>query len=673
MGSGVLITARQCIVSVWGGRVDVTGEILHGKTSLLQHDGQGLYEGLPQNFSVTRYHSLAGMKIDLPHCLEISSWTASQSKHGESIIMGVRHKYLCVEGVQFHPESITTAEGKKIFINFLKRTNGRWPHDRSQQETPQRNVDEATNGESTSSWKNTPGFKSSSSILNTIFEHKMCSVSMQKKRPGIRFKDLQSAMAHGLDPPLISFADRLSQSKFPMALMAEIKRASPSKGTIADETSAPEQALKYARCGASVISVLTESEWFKGDIEDLKAVRRCFVGISDRPAILRKDFIYDQYQVLEARLAGADTILLIVKMLETVVLEKLYRYSKSLGMEPLVEVNTVEEMHTAVNLGAKVIGVNNRNLNSFEVDLNITSNLISLAPHQTIICGLSGISSAEDIRHYSNTGVRAVLIGESLMRADNLQLYTSKLFGTDYKESHKPSLLTKICGTRSVEAAKVAVESGADLIGIILVDGRKRSVTTEVALQISQAVKSTVRPYKSPDNALNTTWAQSSHTNRERTLLYHPARALIVGVFQNQPLDYILRTQRLLELDVVQLHGSEPFEWASLIPVPVIRSFKPEEIGISCKGYHLSLLDSSDGGAGKSHNIETVKSVLAQDRSINVILAGGLDPENVSETLHNLDEFREQIVGVDVSSGVEVEGRQNNEKITRFVHAAKSA
>ena len=613
------------------------------------------------------------MKINLPQCLEISSWTASQSGHDETIIMGVRHKNLCVEGVQFHPESITTAGGKKIFMNFLKRTSGNWPQLELQQGMPQHNVYKATKRENDLSKKNSPGIRRSPSILSTIFEHKMCTVSMQKERPGVRLEDLQSAILLGLDPPLISFADRLSRSKFSMALMAEIKRASPSKGTIASSISAPEQALKYARCGASVVSVLTESEWFKGDLEDLKAVRSCFVGISDRPAILRKDFIYDEYQILEARLAGADAILLIVKMLETVILEKLYHYSKSLGMEPLVEVNSVEEMYTAVNLGAKVIGVNNRNLNSFEVDLATTSNLLSLAPNETIVCALSGISSAEDIRHYCDTGVRAVLIGESLMRAENLQLYTSKLFGIEYKTHYDLNLLTKICGTRSVEAAKVAVESGADLIGMILVDGRKRFVTTEVASKISQAVKSTARPRKSADNAINNESVEDLFINRARTFLYHPTRALIVGVFQNQPLDHILRLQRLLELDVVQLHGSEPLEWASLIPVPVIRSFKPEEVGIGCKGYHLSLLDSSDGGAGKAHNVENVKSILARDRSINIILAGGLTPENVSETLHDLGEFREQVIGVDVSSGVEVEGRQNNEKIASFVHAAKSA
>jgi anthranilate synthase/indole-3-glycerol phosphate synthase/phosphoribosylanthranilate isomerase len=113
-----------------------------------------------------------------------------------------------------------------------------------------------------------------------------------------------------------------------------------------------------------VISVLTEPEWFKGSIEDLRAVRQSLEGMPNRPVVLRKEFIFEEYQILEARLAGADTVLLIVKMLDEVILTRLYHYSQMLGMEPLVEVNTVEEMEIAVRLGAKVIGVNNRDLTS---------------------------------------------------------------------------------------------------------------------------------------------------------------------------------------------------------------------------------------------------------------------------------------------------------------------
>ena len=668
----MLIATRQCIVSVWGGKVDMTGEILHGKTSQLQHDGQGLYEGLRQNFPVTRYHSLAGMRLNLPNCLEISSWTAAQSEKAESIIMGVRHKKWCIEGVQFHPESITTAEGRKMLSNFLRRKDGEWAKDELHRSLLDQSLYISINGENGKQAEGKFGFKRSNSILSTIFEHRMVIVSTQKERPGLRLQDLQSAMRLALDPPLISFPDRLLQSHFPLSLMAEMKRASPSKGVIAPATSAPEQALKYVQCGASVISVLTEPEWFKGDIEDLKSVRKCLNGIPNRPAVLRKDFIFDEYQILEARLAGADTILLIVKMLETATLEILYQYSKSLGMEPLVEVNNEEEMYTAIKLGSKVIGINNRNLNSFDVDLNTTSRLISLAPKGTIICALSGIKSAADVQHYYNTGVRAILIGESLMCVENLPFYTSKIFDVQENADRDLSLLTKICGTRSVEAARAAVESGADLVGIILADGRKRSVTFETAKKISQAVRATTRPQRNANDFSSFQVAKSFHVERSKALLLHPTRALIVGVFQNQPLDHILRLQRLLELDVVQLHGAEPIEWASLIPVPVVRSFKPENIGISRKGYHLALLDSSDGGAGKAHNLEDVKALLARNSSINIILAGGLDPENVSRTLQQLHEFRDQIFGVDVSSGIESDGHQSLEKIKKFVSAVKS-
>ena len=136
-------------------------------------------------------------------------------------------------------------------------------------------------------------------------------------------------------PPLIDFAKRLTSSNH-TAVMAEIKRASPSKGDIAPLASAPAQALRYALAGASVISVLTEPTWFKGSLLDMLAVRQALDSLPNRPAILRKDFILSTYQIDEARLYGADTVLLIVAMLEPRALKELYDYSKSIGMEPLV-------------------------------------------------------------------------------------------------------------------------------------------------------------------------------------------------------------------------------------------------------------------------------------------------------------------------------------------------
>jgi anthranilate synthase/indole-3-glycerol phosphate synthase/phosphoribosylanthranilate isomerase len=270
------------------------------------------------------------------------------------------------------------------------------------------------------------------SILERIYDHRKAAVTAQKRIPSQRPADLQAAYCLNLAPPAIDFAERVRHSPFKLSLMAEIKRASPSKGIIALDACAPSQALTYALSGASVISVLTEPEWFKGSIEDLRAVRQALVGVPNRPAVLRKDFIFEEYQILEARLSGADTVLLIVKMLHLDDLTRLYKYSQSLGMEPLVEVNTMEEMAIAVdNLGAKVIGVNNRNLTSFEVDMGTTARLMELVPNGTMLCALSGINGPEDIKPYREIGVGAVLVGEALMRADDTARFIAELLSGD--------------------------------------------------------------------------------------------------------------------------------------------------------------------------------------------------------------------------------------------------
>ena len=268
------------------------------------------------------------------------------------------------------------------------------------------------------------------SILDRIYEHRRAAVAAQKQVPSQRPEDLQSAYDLNLAPPQISFPGRLKQTPYPLSLMAEIKRASPSKGIISLSTCAPSQARTYALAGASVISVLTEPEWFKGSIDDLRAVRQALEGMPNRPAILRKEFVFEEYQILEARLAGADTVLLIVKMLDQPLLQRLYTYSESLGMEPLVEVNNVEEMKIAIKLGAKVIGVNNRNLTNFEVDLETTSRLMSIVPKETTVCALSGISGPKDVDPYLSNGVGAVLVGEALMRAPDTTRFITELLGS---------------------------------------------------------------------------------------------------------------------------------------------------------------------------------------------------------------------------------------------------
>ena len=640
------------------------GEILHGKTSPLRHDSKGVYANLPQDLPVTRYHSLAGTHPTLPECLEVSSWIEAGVDGGKGVIMGVRHKEYVVEGVQYHPESILTAEGRVMLKNFLQMQGGTWVENETLQKDATSKAKEATNG--------TNGAKKEN-ILDRIFAHRKAAVTAQKEIPSQRPSDLQAAYDLEIAPPLVSFAKRLRQSPFPLSLMAEIKRASPSKGIISLSTCAPAQARIYALAGASVISVLTEPEWFKGSIDDLRAVRQALEGMPNRPAVLRKEFIFEEYQILEARLAGADTVLLIVKMLDEATLTRLYKYSQSLGMEPLVEVNTAEEMSVAVKLGSKVIGVNNRNLTSFEVDLETTSRLLGQVPEETIVCALSGISGSRDVEAYQKNGVGAVLVGEALMRAkDAAQFIRELLGGSDSVAKPTPrSLLVKICGTRTPENARAIVKAGADLVGMILVPSRHRHVPYKDAIAISKIVHEAHNTTGTVVTDRLGSQASDFFANAASNISSH--RPLLVGVFQNQALEEVLELQKVYDLDVVQLHGDEPLEWANLIPVPVIRSFKPGQPGLGRRGYHnVAQLDSGSGGSGQKLDMEQVKTALTKDSGLKVMLAGGLDPGNVIGAIRAAGELGERIIAVDVSSGVEEEGVQNIAKIEAFIKAAKS-
>jgi anthranilate synthase/indole-3-glycerol phosphate synthase/phosphoribosylanthranilate isomerase len=650
------------MIDLYGGDVSYAGEILHGKTSPLRHDSRGVYSNLPQDLPVTRYHSLAGTRATIPECLEVSSWIEAGIDSEKGVIMGVRHREYLMEGVQYHPESILTAEGRVMLKNFLNMQGGTWVEN------------ERLQREATASKQVTNGIKGSKeNILDKIFAHRKVAVSLQKEIPSQRPSDLQATYDLDIAPPLISFEKRLRKSPFPLSLMAEIKRASPSKGIISLATCAPAQARIYALAGASVISVLTEPEWFKGSIDDLRAVRQALEGMPNRPAVLRKEFIFEEYQILEARLAGADTVLLIVKMLDEATLTRLYRYSQSLGMEPLVEVNNAEEMSVAVKLGSKVIGVNNRNLTNFEVDLETTSRLLDQVPKETIVCALSGISGPKDVARYQKNGVGAVLVGEALMRAQDTAKFIRELLEGSEPEAKSAarSLLVKICGTRKAEAASAAIKAGADLIGMILVPGRSRHVPYKDAVEISKVVHQSSVTTGAIVQDRTSNQASDFFANAASNISSH--RPLLVGVFQNQPLEEVLELQKAYSLDIVQLHGDEPLEWANLIPVPVIRVFKPGQPGLGRRGYHtVPSLDSASGGSGQKLDISQVKATLTKDQGLRIVLAGGLNPENVAEAVKATGELGDRIICVDVSSGVEENGAHSSEKIKAFIKAAKS-
>lgn len=392
---------QQCIFEVFGGDVEFAGEIVHGKTSTITHDNKGMFKNVPQGVAVTRYHSLAGTKESLPPVLEVTA------KTDNGIIMGVRHKEYTIEGVQFHPESILTEEGHLMMKNILSVKGGYWK-------------DNENVLKSTSSVSNP---LQSVSILDKIYSQRRKDVEELISKPGKSFEDLETYYKLGLAPSIINFHSKLlnltTQKK--VAIISEIKRASPSKGDIDINANAALQASRYANAGVAAISVLTEPKWFKGSIDDLKLARAAVNSLNEkRPCILRKEFIFNEYQILEARLAGADTVLLIVKMLSEDELIRLIKYSRSLDIEPLIEVNTADELSTALKVGSKVIGVNNRNLKNFNVDLDTTTNVLSnISSEQRkdlVFLALSGISTPSDVKTYVDQNIYGFLIGESLMR-----------------------------------------------------------------------------------------------------------------------------------------------------------------------------------------------------------------------------------------------------------------
>lgn len=199
-------------------------------------------------------------------------------------------------------------------------------------------------------------------------------------------------------------------------VIAEIKRRSPSKGPIAPDCDVEAIAEEYISGGCAAISVLTDQKFFDGSLHDLETVSQMAHATELQRPILRKDFVIDPFQLLEARACGADAVLLIVSALDDAVLRDLLAASSDLGLTALVEVHDEAELERALNTDAELIGINNRDLRTFEVTLETTERLASLVPEQITLVGESGIHDRDDLQRLERAGVQAVLVGESLMR-----------------------------------------------------------------------------------------------------------------------------------------------------------------------------------------------------------------------------------------------------------------
>lgn len=250
-------------------------------------------------------------------------------------------------------------------------------------------------------------------ILDQIVEYKKKQLETEKQQMTIEGWK-RKIQGPGMHKPLDFF--RSIKRYGEISVIAEVKRASPSKGLIRPDFDPAGIGRQYCQSDVQAISVLTEKGFFLGDEEHLVKVRQ-----TAPIPILRKDFLIDLWQVYQSRCLGADAILLIVSILSDDLLKKMLIVAGILGMQCLVEVHDEEELERALEAGARMIGINNRDLKTFEVDLSTTERLINRIPHDRAVISESGIRCAEDMQYLKNLGVDAVLIGETLMRAASIR------------------------------------------------------------------------------------------------------------------------------------------------------------------------------------------------------------------------------------------------------------
>lgn len=262
---------------------------------------------------------------------------------------------------------------------------------------------------------------STDTVLTKILAHKAAEVAQQ--RAALPLAALEERIAGA--PAVRPFAAALRRPPR-TALIAEVKKASPSRGVLLEQFDPVALARTYGEAGAAAISVLTDAHFFQGSLDYLAAIRQ----LPDVPPLLRKDFVVDPYQVYEARAYGADALLLIVAALDDAALRELLALTARLGMEALVEVHTALELERALAARAPVIGVNNRDLHSFQTDLAVTAQLAELLPSDAtrpVLVSESGIFTPADVAQLRAYGADAVLVGEALVTAPEIAAQTRAL------------------------------------------------------------------------------------------------------------------------------------------------------------------------------------------------------------------------------------------------------
>ncbi len=472
-------------------------------------------------------------------------------------------------------------------------------------------------------------------ILDKIIEATKIRVAQEKE---VETPEAVKAAALALPSDTgFPFEAALRQQDF--NFICEVKKASPSKGIIAEHFPYLDIAKEYEVAGAAAISVLTEPDFFKGDKKYLQEIANTV-----KIPVLRKDFIIDEYQIYQAKVWGASAILLICACLDVPTLTKFRELADSLGLSSLVEAHDEHEVQMAIDCGARIIGVNNRNLKDFTVDVQNSVRLRNLVQDDVIFVSESGLETPEDIQVLRDNNIGVALMGETFMRSPNKVEKLTYLYGPTY---YTPKV--KMCGISKVETIPAVVEAKPDYMGLVFAPSKRQVTVEQAKILIEELHKQCINHYD---------------TKVVKT----------VGVFVNETLDNLVRIADTANLDAVQLHGDEDEAFIqSLKERTNVEVWKAIQIRTAAdtekwidSSADMLLFDAyhkdERGGTGE---VFDWSSLDAFERPF--MLAGGIDSTNVARAIRTVRPY-----GIDISSGIETNGVKDDEKITAFTKIVKS-
>ena len=527
-------------------------------------------------------------------------------------------------------------------------------------------------------------------ILDKIIEATKIRVAQEKQ-----VESPESVKAAALALPSdtgFPFEAALRQQDF--NFICEVKKASPSKGIIAEHFPYLEIAKEYEVAGAVAISVLTEPDFFKGDKKYLQEI-----ASTVKIPVLRKDFIIDEYQIYQAKVWGASAILLICACLDVPTLTKFRELADSLGLSSLVEAHDEKEVQMAIDCGARIIGVNNRNLKDFTVDVQNSVRLRNLVQDDVIFVSESGLETPEDIQVLRDNNIGVALMGETFMRSPNKVEKLAYLYGPTY---YTPKI--KMCGISKVETIPAVVEAQPDYMGLVFAPSKRQVTVEQAKILVEELHKQYGNRYSRDEVQCSNDVVQDGPVIgavQERTVigtvkegtatgdahegtltstenisptLIHQEFIKTVGIFVNETLDNLVTIATEVNLDVVQLHGDEDEAFIQSLKertnVEVwkavqIRSAVDAEAWIDSSADML-LFDAyhkdERGGMGEVFDWSSLDEF---ERPF--MLAGGIDSTNVARAIRTVRPY-----GIDISSGIETEGVKDDEKIKAFTNIVRT-